>query len=80
MINFNNSLNLILFYWKIIKTHRPNGFWFFLIYFKISNAKRSMFAHEKDINAIRFSPNEKLIASASQDRLIKVIFNDVDLN
>ena len=38
----------------------------------IANALRSIFAHEKDINALKFSPNEKLFASASQDKSIKV--------
>lgn len=39
----------------------------------IANALRSIPAHEKDINALKFSPNEKLFASASQDKTIKVI-------
>ena len=39
---------------------------------KVKNALRTVYSHEKDINCIKISPNEKLIASASQDRLIKV--------
>lgn len=39
---------------------------------KISNALRNIYAHEKDINALKFSPNEKFFASASQDKTIKV--------
>ena len=38
----------------------------------VANALRSIFAHEKDINSLKFSPNEKLFASASQDKSIKV--------
>lgn len=38
----------------------------------ISQALRNIFAHEKDINSLKFSPNEKLFASASQDKTIKV--------
>jgi U3 small nucleolar RNA-associated protein 13 len=41
---------------------------------EISNALRSIYAHEKDINAVKFAPNEKIFASASQDRTIKVIY------
>ena len=29
-------------------------------------------AHDKDINAIDVAPNDKLVATASQDRLVKV--------
>ena len=39
---------------------------------EISSAKNTILAHDKDINCAKFSPNEKLIASASQDRTIKV--------
>ena len=35
----------------------------------------SVLAHEKDINALAVAPNDKLIASASADKTIKVIFN-----
>lgn len=41
---------------------------------EISSAKNTILAHDKDINCAKFSPNEKLIASASQDRTIKVTF------
>lgn len=41
----------------------------------ISQALRTTIPHEKDINCVRFSPNDKLVASASQDRLIKVAFS-----
>ena len=40
---------------------------------EISNALRSIYAHEKDINALKFAPNEKFFASASQDKTIKVL-------
>ena len=39
---------------------------------EVSNALRSIYAHEKDINALKFAPNEKFFASASQDKTIKV--------
>ena len=29
-------------------------------------------AHEKEINIVRYSPNEQLIATGSQDKSIKV--------
>jgi U3 small nucleolar RNA-associated protein 13 len=32
----------------------------------------SVLAHEKDINALAVAPNDKLIASASADKTIKV--------
>lgn len=38
----------------------------------ITSSKRTVSAHTKDINVVRFSPNEKLLASSSQDRSIKV--------
>ena len=37
-----------------------------------------MLAHDKDINIVKYSPNEKLIASASQDRTIKIWNNKLD--
>lgn len=40
---------------------------------KVTSSKRTVAAHTKDMNVVRFSPNEKLIASASQDKQIKVI-------
>lgn len=33
---------------------------------------RAVKAHDKDINCLAVSPNDKLIASASQDKLVKV--------
>lgn len=39
---------------------------------QVTSAIRSIYAHEKDINVVKFSPNEKWFASASQDRTIKV--------
>ena len=36
------------------------------------HAKYTRKAHEKDINAIDISPNDKLLATASQDRIVKV--------
>ena len=39
---------------------------------EVFSAHNTLIAHQKDINAVRFSPNEKLIASASQDKSINV--------
>ncbi len=39
---------------------------------EVTTAKNTVLAHDKDINCVKFSPNEKLIATASQDRSIKV--------
>ncbi len=48
---------------------------------EITSAKSTILAHDKDINCAKFSPNEKLIASGSQDRSIKVIaFGDMNYN
>lgn len=45
---------------------------------EISSAKHTVIGHQKDINCVRFSPNEKLIASASQDKTINVeYFHDI---
>lgn len=41
---------------------------------EVTTAKNTILAHDKDINCVKFSPNEKLIATASQDRSIKVNF------
>ncbi len=40
----------------------------------ISEAQRTTVGHTKDINVVRVSPNDKFIASGSQDRSIKVRF------
>jgi len=42
----------------------------------MNNSKKTVFAHEKTINVVRFSLNERLVASASQDRTIKVASDD----
>jgi U3 small nucleolar RNA-associated protein 13 len=34
---------------------------------------QTVIGHEKDINSIAVAPNDKLIASASQDKTIKVL-------
>lgn len=39
---------------------------------EISSAKNTTMAHQKDINSVKFAPNEKLIATASQDKTINV--------
>ena len=31
-----------------------------------------MIAHDKEINVVKYSPNEKLIATGSQDKAIKI--------
>ena len=33
---------------------------------------RTVVAHEKEINVVKYSPNEKLIATGSQDKGIKI--------
>jgi U3 small nucleolar RNA-associated protein 13 len=38
----------------------------------VQSSKRTVHAHEKDINAVKFAPNEKLLATSSQDRSIKI--------
>lgn len=40
------------------------------------NVLNSVRAHEKDINNVTISPNDKLIATASQDKTAKVRFID----
>jgi WD40 repeat protein len=44
----------------------------------VKNASMTVMAHQKYINVTRVSPNDKLIASSSQDRTIK-IWNAGDL-
>jgi WD40 repeat protein len=36
------------------------------------NAKFSAIAHDKEINNLSVSPNDKILASASQDKTVKV--------
>jgi WD40 repeat protein len=38
------------------------------------NAKFSAIAHDKEINNLSVSPNDKILASASQDKTVKVGF------
>ena len=38
----------------------------------INSALMTIMAHPKYINVVRISPNDKLIATASQDRTIKI--------
>jgi WD40 repeat protein len=38
----------------------------------VLNAKFSAIAHEKEINNLSVSPNDKIVASASQDKTVKV--------
>lgn len=38
----------------------------------VNSAKMTILAHQKYVNVIRVSPNDKMIASASQDKSIKV--------
>lgn len=44
-----------------------------------SESKRSVVAHEKEINCVRFAPNQKMVATASQDRIIKLWDEDLML-
>ncbi|KRX01399.1 WD40-repeat-containing domain [Pseudocohnilembus persalinus] len=39
---------------------------------QVNQSLHNTFGHEKDINVVRLAPNEKLLASASQDRSIKI--------
>lgn len=38
----------------------------------IDTASKSSYAHEKELNVVRVSPNDLLIASGSQDKNVKV--------
>jgi len=38
------------------------------------NANYSAIAHDKEINSLCVSPNDKILASASQDKTVKVAF------
>ena len=38
----------------------------------ITSAEMTIMAHQKYINAVRISPNDKLIATSSQDKTIKI--------
>lgn len=38
----------------------------------IKEAEASQVAHEKYINSVALAPNDKLVATASQDRRVKV--------
>lgn len=39
---------------------------------EVNQAEMTVMAHQKSINVAKFSPNDKLIASASQDKTIKI--------
>ena len=41
---------------------------------QILNVDHTEIAHEKDINCVSVSPNDKLIATGSQDKTAKVSF------
>ena len=41
---------------------------------QILNVDHTEIAHEKDINCVSVSPNDKLIATGSQDKTVKVSF------
>lgn len=40
---------------------------------EVASAKNTTMAHQKDINSVKFAPNEKLLATASQDKTINVM-------
>lgn len=42
------------------------------------NAIGTVLAHQKDINCVTVSPNDKLIATASQDKTAKVSYKPND--
>ena len=44
----------------------------------VTSASLTVMGHQKYINAVKVSPNDKLIASSSQDKTIK-IWNSADL-
>jgi U3 small nucleolar RNA-associated protein 13 len=56
------SKDLTIKIWSIIEKEKS----------EITEAMRTTIAHTKDINAVKVSPNDKIIASGSQDRTIKV--------
>ena len=39
---------------------------------KVKSAEMTIMAHQKYINTVRVSPNDKLIATSSQDKTIKI--------
>ena len=45
---------------------------------EVKSASMTVMGHQKYINVVRVSPNDKLIASSSQDKTIK-IWNSNDL-
>ena len=38
----------------------------------VARCKKTVVAHDKEINAVAFSPNDKLLASASHDKTVKI--------
>lgn len=40
----------------------------------VVNATHTVLAHQKDINSVTISPNDKFIATGSQDKAAKVIY------
>jgi len=56
------SKDLTIKIWSVIEKGRS----------EITEAIRTTIAHTKEINAVKVSPNDKIIASGSQDRIVKV--------
>jgi len=63
----SGSKDLTLKIWKINESNTEN-----MEIQEISEAMRTTIAHTKDINVVRISPNDKILASGSQDRSIKI--------
>ena len=61
----SGSKDLTIKVWKIIKNEKES-------IEVVVEAMRTTVGHAKEINVVRVSPNDKLIASGSQDRSIKV--------
>ena len=60
----SGSKDLTIKVWKIVRDEKEEI---------ITEAMRTVIGHQKEINVVRVSPNDKIIASGSQDRTIKVM-------
>ncbi len=61
----SGSKDLTIKIWKLMETIAGEAK-------EVVEAARTTAGHSKDINVVRVSPNDKIIASGSQDRNIKV--------